>query len=158
MHIREGSQQERESFFMMGFDAWGGGKSEEEFLEALRPVQRYDLGTWYVLQGEDGPVAALILYRSGLNLPAGCWGVGSVATWPEHRRRGYAAVLMQHVVALGEEEDARGIYLFSGVSPDYYRQFGFEFVSAAQPEDQDPCMVLAYQDVEELSNAVPDFF
>ncbi len=59
MHIREGSQRERESFFMLGFDAWGGGKTEQAFLEALRPVQRYDVGTWYVLEGHQHPCMVL---------------------------------------------------------------------------------------------------
>ncbi len=158
MQVREGRQDEREHFFMMGFDAWSGGKSEQAFLESLRPVQRYDDATWYVVDKDAEPVAALALYRRGLNLPAGCWGVGSVATAPAHRRQGYAAVLMRHVVALGHMRNARGIYLFSGVAPVYYQQFGFEFVTAQQAKEQDPCMVLAYRDREALLQAIPDFF
>lgn len=158
MHIREGQQAEREAFFMMGFDAWGGGKTQQEYLDALRPVARYNQGIWYVLEGDGGPVAALIVYHAGLNLPAGCWGVGSVATAPEHRRQGYAALLMRHVVDLARNKAARGVYLFSGVSPAYYAQFGFECVRAPQAEGQAPCMVLALADSGELLECVPDFF
>ncbi|MEE4192244.1 MAG: GNAT family N-acetyltransferase [Halieaceae bacterium] len=158
MHIREGSQSERDSYFMMGFDAWHEGRTEQQFLEALQPVERYDRGTWYVLQGESGPVAVLIVYRSGLGLPRGCWGIGSVATALEHRRQGFAGTLIQHVIDLARAESARGIYLFSGVDTAYYARFGFACVQAPQPQDQAPCMVLALEDREELMKAVPEFF
>ncbi len=158
MRIREGRPEERETFFMMGYDTWNDGRSVSDYLEALRPVPRYAQATWYVLEIEGTKVAALALYRSGLKLPAECWGVGSVATVPEHRRNGYAALLMQHVVELAEAESVRGVYLFSGVGTDYYRQFGFECVSAAQAEGQDPCMVLALRDVDELMGVMPEFF
>lgn len=158
MRIREGLQAERESFFLLGFDAWGEGKTEQEYLEALRPIARYDTGTWYVLDGVSGPAAALIVYRSGLNLPEGCWGIGSVATAPEYRRQGYAAVLIRHVIDLASCAAARGIYLFSGVDTAYYARFGFECVDAPQPERQAPCMLLALQAAGDLKNRVPDFF
>ncbi len=158
MQIREGRQDEREAFFMMGYDTWGGGKSEEEYLASLRPVPRYAEATWFVLEVEGEKVAALALYKSGLSLPPGCWGVGSVATAPEQRRRGYAAVLMRHVVQLAETKGARGVYLFSGVGTEYYAQFGFAPVDATQPEGEAPCMVLALRDIEELMEVVPEFF
>jgi len=143
---------------MMGFDTWHEGRTEQQYLEALQPVERYDQCTWYVLEGESSPVAVLIVYRSGLGLPSGCWGIGSVATAPEHRRQGYAAILVRHVTELARAESARGIYLFSGVDTAYYARFGFARVQAPQPQGQAPCMVLALEDREELMKAVPEFF
>jgi N-acetylglutamate synthase-like GNAT family acetyltransferase len=132
--------------------------SERRYLNECLSSSKYPQGQWYVMEAGGKLLSSLIVYRTGFDLPPGCWGIGSVATPPAARRRGYAAGLVEHVIADARAREARGLYLFSGIGTDYYGKFGFQRVEATQPEGQDPCMVLAFRDQQELRGAVPGFF
>ncbi len=158
MFTREGVPEDLETIFMMGFDTWHNGMSQRRYLNELMSSSKYPQGQWYVLENEGELVSSLIVYRQGFDLLPECWGVGSVATPPALRRRGYAEKMIRHVIGLARRAEVRGIYLFSGVGTGYYGKFGFECVEAAQPEGQAPCMVLAFRDAGALKGAVPGFF
>lgn len=143
---------------MMGYDAWSDGLSADNYLEQCLSSPKYSQGTWYVLEDGAGLVSSLIVYRAGFELPAGCWGIGSVATPPEQRRKGYAASLIQYVVELAGKEEVRGIYLFSGIGPEYYAGLGFELVPVAPNNLPGACMVLCFRDSDELQGITPAFF
>ena len=119
--IRAGRADELNAIFMMGFDTWHGGMSEREYLDTCLASPKYPQGDWLVLARGGVLVSSLIVYRQGLGLPAGCWGIGSVATPPEQRRQGYAAMLVQQVIAEAKRDNIRGLYLFSGIDPGYSR-------------------------------------
>lgn len=158
MNVRQATAEDHETIFMMGYDAWGDGLSEADYLEECRNSPKYPRGTWYVLEDGGRLASSLIVYRKGFELPVGCWGIGSVATPPALRRKGYAARLIQHVVDMADAADARGIYLFSGVDPDYYAGLGFERVPAAPADLPGVCMVLCFRDANELKDLAPGFF
>lgn len=82
---------------------------------------------WIVV--EDGSVVAtlvahdLTLALDGARFPG--YGLGSVSTLPDHRRRGHAAALCR---AVCEHEEAGGRtvgVLFSAIAPAYYERLGF---------------------------------
>ena len=143
---------------MMGFDTWGQGMSERRYLNECLSSAKYPRGQWYVMEADGALLSSLIVYRKGFDLPAGCWGIGSVATPPALRRRGFAGVLINHIIDDARDSEARGLYLFTGVGTDYYGKFGFERVSARQDEGRDPCMVLAFRNPDELRSTLPGFF
>lgn len=158
MNIRQAKREEQQTIFMMGYDVWNEDLSEEDYLRKCMASPKYPQGTWYVLEDSTGLVSSLIVYRAGFDLPAECWGVGSVATPPAMRGKGYAGQLLQHVIDLAAEESVRGIYLFSGIDPSYYARFGFVPVPAAPPDLPGVCMALCFRDADELKEAVPTFF
>lgn len=158
MNIRQGNKEDHETIFMMGYDAWGEGLPEADYLRQCMSSPKYPQGTWYVLEDASGLVSSLIVYRTGFDLPADCWGIGSVATPPALRKKGYAGKLLQHVIDMAAEESIRGIYLFSGIDPDYYARFGFIPVPAAPADLPGLCMVLSFRDADQLKGVFPTFF
>ena len=158
MEIREGLPADVDTIFMMGYDAWGEGASVQAYLEQCRSSTKYPQGTWYVLEEGGELLSSLIVYRQGFELPAGCWGVGSVATPPPQRRRGHAARLLAHVDGMAETASARAIYLFSGIDPAYYGKFGYEPVKVATPNPDAVCMARCFVDRDSLLQVVPTFF
>ena len=113
--IREGCPDDFEHIFMMGFDAWGQGMSEHRYLNECLSSAKYPRGRWYVMEAGGELLSSLIVYRKGFDLPPGCWGIGSVATPPALRRRGYAGSLINHIISEARDSQARGLYLFTGI-------------------------------------------
>lgn len=107
---------------MMGFDAWSEGKSEKQYLGACQSSSKYRKGQWYVLAHEKRLLSSLVLYQ----LPRNAVGIGSIATPPEFRRRGYASQLISGIVStLEASKTRRPIFLFADIAPEFYGRFGF---------------------------------
>ena len=60
--------EEFDRIYMMGFDVWSDGASEEDYLVGCRASPKYAKGTWYVLANEDQLVSSLITYNLGPNI------------------------------------------------------------------------------------------
>ena len=88
-------------------------------------------GTWHVLMSGGRIGAALIVHAEGFSLPAGCHGIGSVATAPDARRRGHASRLLEDVLKALERSGSRGVFLFADVETSLYARHGFEPVDRA---------------------------
>jgi N-acetylglutamate synthase-like GNAT family acetyltransferase len=158
MLIREPRREELPTIYRMGHDAWGSELSDAEYQERCKHSAKYPQGTWYVLEKNGELVSSLIVYRSGFELPEGCWGIGSVATPPALRGNGYAPRMLNHVLDLARAADARALYLFSGIDPAYYAKFGFELVPDAPTDLPGVCMALCFRDSAELHRVVPAYF
>jgi predicted N-acetyltransferase YhbS len=59
-------------------------------------------------------------------------GIGAVFTPPEHRGRGHAAALIEHVVDASHADGAALAMLFSEIAPRYYERLGFSVVAMQQ--------------------------
>src|ERR687898_2630481 len=59
-------------------------------------------------------------------------GIGAVFTPPEHRGRGHAAALIEHIVDAAHADGAALAMLFSEIAPHYYERLGFSVVPMLQ--------------------------
>ncbi|MEI8593052.1 GNAT family N-acetyltransferase [Photobacterium sp. Hal280] len=138
MIIRPATESEMDALYMMGFDAWGGGMPQAEYLAACKSSPKYAKGQWYVLAESDVPVASLILYRDQFGLKDGQAGIGSIATSPAHRRQGCASRLILGVIHhLFSTTTVTTVFLHSDIDTAFYEALGFQRIS-----DQDGCMFI----------------
>lgn len=151
--IRAPQGAEMDAVYLMGFDAWGDGDDVATHLQACRSSAKYAAGQWFVLDVDGQAVASLIVYQQRYRLPPDCYGIGSVATSPGQRRRGYAAALIKAVVAqLVNERQAKAVLLHTDIGLEFYRRLGFEPVA---PDSH--CMVRKARS-EVSVDVIPDYF
>ena len=129
------TRAELDAIYRLGRDAWGEGCTEEVYLDECRRSAKYRRGTWHVLTSNGRIEAALIVYAEGFSLPAGCHGIGSVATAPDARGRGHASRLLGEVLKALERSGSRGVFLFADVETSLYARYGFEPVARAERPD-----------------------
>jgi N-acetylglutamate synthase-like GNAT family acetyltransferase len=143
---------------MMGYETWGGGDSVEDYLAGCRASTKYESGDWYVLEADGELVSSLMLFDGGFRLPAGCRGIGSVATRPEFRGRGHASQLVAEAVSLCRQLDVPGVYLHSDIDPDFYARLGFAPVDVPAAKPGSVCMVNVLSADAGLLKQRPDYF
>ncbi|MBI4056016.1 MAG: GNAT family N-acetyltransferase [Elusimicrobia bacterium] len=120
---RTAQPNELDSVFMMGFDAWSGGKLKKQYLAGCHSSPKYRKGKWYVLTDSEGSlISSLITYRLSVHVA----GIGSIATPPALRNHGYASRLISGVISILEvRERVQDIFLFADIAPRFYKPFGF---------------------------------
>ncbi|KXO13233.1 putative acetyltransferase [Moritella sp. JT01] len=126
MHLREVKARELDVIYAMGFDTWNDGLSFEEYLAGCRSSEKYRAGTWYVLMENDQIVSSLIVYSGMFGLKDDCFGVGSIATPPSLRGKGYAS----HMITLVTKEllanhNCKAVFLHSDIDHKFYSKLGF---------------------------------
>ena len=111
-----------DDIYLMGYDAWGDGETQAEYLNICSSSPKYARGRWYVLaNGDERLVSSLITYK----LAPDVFGLGSIATLPGLRRQGLAARLIEGVLHAMKDEGAKAVFLFSDIDPQYYEKLGF---------------------------------
>lgn len=124
--VRPARPGDMRSVFLMGWDAWGEGRSRDKHVEECLASPKYAKGRWWVLEEGGRPASALIAYpmQAREGLPA--VGIGSVQTEPSLRGRGLAARLVAEVMRLNEAEGIGLFILHSDIGAAYYSRLGFE--------------------------------
>lgn len=153
MTIRTPTVEEMDDVFMMGFDVWGEALSSSDYLNGCRNSSKYQKGHWHVLVVNDEIVSSLITYKNEFGLPKKCYGIGSVATPPACRNKGYASALVSEVVQKLEVAGGRAIYLFSDIDTGFYEKLGFEIVDI-----KSGCMVRRVDPLSALTQDAPSYF
>jgi len=123
--------EELRTVLAFGFDAWGQGKTFEQYCADKERDPHHVRGTRYLLEDLSGqPVSALNVLRFRESLI----GLASVATLPDQRGKGYASLLLRAVMELHRfaQLDTRFL-LFSEVRPAIYERHGFRVLP---PEHQ----------------------
>lgn len=154
MEIRKPREDEYGSIYLMGFDVWSEGKSEEKYVEDCMESKKYKTGAWYVLASENDLVSSLVVYESQFKIPENFCGIGSVATAIQHRKKGYSSQLINGVCADLKSSGYRGVYLHSDIDPEFYKRLGFIPVSAEAKN----CMVRLFGSVKVPENEIPSYF
>lgn len=126
--VRAAATKEMKDIYMMGFDTWGAGQSEEQYVANCRASAKYAAGKWYVLEDRDGhPVSSVIVYEKpayGQAQPA--VGIGSLATKSSERRRGHGRQLIWDLMRqLQGPQSATVFYLYADANPAFYEELGF---------------------------------
>lgn len=99
---------------------------------------------WWLLEEDGRPVCSLLSYPlrfvvDGEAAPG--FGVGSVTTIPEARKRGHASALCRHVI---QAEAARGracSLLYSAIPPLFYERMGYRVAPGWSWSAEDLCAV-----------------
>ncbi|MFG1495345.1 GNAT family N-acetyltransferase [Saccharospirillum sp. HFRX-1] len=152
MPVRAPESAEMDAVYMMGYDVWGDGDDIDTHLNDCRHSAKYAAGEWFVWDLGGEPVASLIVFRDGYQLAEQCYGIGAVATEPGHRRQGYASALVQAVVNVLAQRQAKAIFLHCDIEFDFYRRLGFELQVA-----DSRCMMLAVEPGFQCLR-LPDYF
>lgn len=102
---------------------------------------RRQRASWWMIE-EDGEVVATLL-RHDLRFAVGGrvlrgYGLGGVATDPDHRRRGLASRLCAAVHREGEPA-----LLFSAIPPAFYERLGYRVLPAGDAVARDPAALAA---------------
>lgn len=126
MKIRPAITSELRTIYMMGFETWNNGLDKQAYLASCYTSSHYKIGRWFVLEKAGAIVASLIVFKNALNLPPGCYGIGSVATAKNHRNKGYASLLVEQVCNQIKAERGAAVYLFSEIGTRFYQRLGFE--------------------------------
>ena len=156
--FRAARTDELEAVFLMGMDTWSEGRTKERYLSDCLRSPKYSRGTWYVLEEAQELRSSLIAYPLG----HGTLGLGSIATPPRLRRRGYATQLIQSALNQFEDEGTSEFFLFSDIDPSFYVRFGFQALPPSfQPTPGSICMLKSPQFEKILNSAdfaAPDYF
>jgi predicted GNAT family N-acyltransferase len=120
-----------------GHDTWGEGEPVEEFVRRYDDNPNHLRGTRYLLESidsNDSSGGEMLCNLNTLRFRRGLMGIASVATAPQHRKRGWASMLMRAVMELMRSQDDVPVHflLFSEVEPGFYRTFGFSELPESQ--------------------------
>ncbi len=94
----------------------------------LRVPRRREADWWLLASDAGVPVTSLMSYPLVFGSPAGPlqgYGIGAVATHPQHRGRRYASELCAAVAQDAEERGRSVGLLFSAIPPALYERLGF---------------------------------
>ena len=160
MKIRLAGERDLPRIFRMGYDVWNEGETEETHIQMCLNSAKYKKGVWHVLENISGnPVCSLICYKNAFGLPDNCAGIGSVATLPLERRKGYASQLVQSVVNQLIFEKIDSIFLYSEIDPVFYARMGFQALeNHLQKHPPSLCMRLDAAKNGKETSAAPSYF
>lgn len=139
MQIRSSQAEELDFIYKMGFDVWSEGSSMEDYLQICRNSSKYKQAEWFVLEDSNQLFSSLLLHSFEPNI----YGLGSIATELSHRNKGFASILIEKVIQYLEvQRNAKIIYIYSDIVPDFYTRFGFRPLPAEmQKYPSSHCMV-----------------
>lgn len=122
MKIRRAMPSEFDRIYMMGYDVWSDGNSENDYLYSCQTSPKYNKGSWYILDDGSQLLSSLIVYDFGESK----FGIGSIGTLAILRGRGYASRLITGVIAEIENRSEGAIlFLYSDIEPKFYEKFDF---------------------------------
>lgn len=148
-----------DDIFIMGFDVWSDGLSNEEYLKACHESPKYKSGTFLVLEDQGLLLASLIFY----SLNDSTYGIGSIAVPSIERNKGYGTKIIRDALSyLESKKHDPTIYLYSDIDPEFYERFGFISLPAdLQKYEFTTCMVRAKSNMifsqSDLSK-IPNYF
>jgi ribosomal protein S18 acetylase RimI-like enzyme len=140
---------------MLGFDTWSGGDEPADYLKICHTSEKYARGNWLVLTAGVEIVSAIIVYRDGFNLPAEACGIGSLATSPQYRGRGYGSALTRRTIVEMTMQGFSSVYLFSDIDVSFYERLGFKTVGRRGVE---VCMCCSQSDTELIAIHEIEYF
>lgn len=62
MQFRPAIPADMDRIYMMGFDAWGEGSNQDDYLSGCRSSPKYAQGKWFVLEHDQELLSSLIVY------------------------------------------------------------------------------------------------
>jgi len=121
--IRAMMPEDEERCLAFGYDAWGAGLSEREFVASYSTDKNHLRGVRYLMELPNGDAVANL---NTIRFARGLVGLASLSVAPEARGQGFGSAVVRAVMELFRSEDP-GIrfMLFSEVNPTMYERLGF---------------------------------
>ncbi len=159
--FRPATPTDMDRIFMMGFDVWAEGSSSEEYLSSCRHSAKYARGQWFVLEYHQELLSSLIVYS--LSADQSVFGIGSIATPEQYRRKGHASELIQETMKHFRVHSPEATFLlYSDISVAFYERLGFaKLPQELQLYDDSVCMVRpasAIARLESMEISIPKYF
>jgi predicted acetyltransferase len=131
MNLREAKQKDFEIIYMMGYDAWGDGLSESDYLDTCKSSKKYESGKWYVLESDDQVLLSSLLIHNINHLNSGTGleirGIGSISTPVHLRSKGYGSKIVESTMIYINRDIPVDIwFLYSDIGTDFYNKLRFE--------------------------------
>lgn len=165
MEYRPAYEKEYDTIYMMGYDTWSEGKSVEEYLSICRTSKKYKSGRWFILSEDSILKASLLIHSFNDWGTRVIRGIGSVATQPEFRQKGYGhKIVKESITDLTRRENTSIIFLYSDISPDFYMKHSFvtlpEAYQTARNSVLMALMLPRYDEaiIEEYRDQIPKYF
>ena len=155
--VREAKPADLTAIYLMGFDAWGEGSSETDYLKGCESSPKYKRGTWFVIEGNGNLKSSLITYQ----FENGVFGIGSISTPKSFRNQGWASKLISSIITqIEQSHKSPRIFLYSDITPEFYQRFGFDSLpKIAQRYKSSVCMVKGIRSEEFVSSdQTPEYF
>ncbi|TDL82428.1 GNAT family N-acetyltransferase [Peribacillus frigoritolerans] len=161
--IRAAGNEDMESVFMMGYDAWGDKLAVQDYLNVCNESSKYKNGVWYVLVDTETNklLSSLIVYTLKPSKGLVIKGIGSISTPPELRGKGYASILIKETIKeLEEKEHCNLIFLYSDIDHIFYNKLNFKAIpTSKQKYKNSVCMYYSSTlEIETISYEVPAYF
>lgn len=159
---RRAEEKDMRRIFTLGYDQWGEGLTLEEHIDKCMHSPKYENGEWFVIEDTDNEevVSALIAYDLHKEGEPVVKGLGTFATEPFTRRKGYGSKLIDQTLQGLEAEDCYHFFLFSDIDTEFYKQFGFkELPEKFQKYDDTVLMYYGMNDELDLETfTIPEYF
>ncbi len=159
---RKAINADMNDIFSMGYDEWGDGNSLEEHIEKCLHSKKYEKGQWYVLEDTKGEriVSSLIAYDLHSKGDPAVKGLGTIATAPHARKKGYGSRLIKETMNGLKQEGCHHFFLFSDIDVRFYKRLGFvELPEKYQRYNDTVCMLYRGNDELHLEHfTVPNYF
>jgi GNAT superfamily N-acetyltransferase len=128
LDLHAASSAERLAIYRNVHDVWGRGLPMEEHVQRRLASVQHNRAAWHCGTIGGRVVVSLGCYPlwfhvGGQVVPG--FAIGAVHTVADHRRRGYAARLIQYVEAAERVRGAEIALLYSDISPRYYHRLGY---------------------------------
>jgi len=141
MLLRPGTEHELLTVLAASRQVWGRGISAEDYIEFHRLIRSHPWSDenfrHLVLVDDLGEiVSSCKIYYHELKLGSDIFrlvGLAAVFTMPEHRSRGYATQMLEHIL---DEVSGQGfdlVMLFSDIGIEFYARLGLEQVRKYDP-------------------------
>ena len=130
--IHKASLAEQEQADTNSYSTWGKDETVEEYLERCRNSVRREKAQGWVLTLNGTVVSSLgclpLQFYADGDVVEG-FGIASVYTREDMRKRGFAERLCLHVIDEQKKKNTHIGLLFSDVRPSYYEKMGFVLLS-----------------------------
>jgi predicted N-acetyltransferase YhbS len=121
--VRVATKSDDAVILPFGFDAWGEGRSEREFVENYQQDKNHLRGVRYLFELPGGEIVANV---NTLRFRDRVIGLASLSVKPQHRGQGYGSVLIRAVMELFRLENPEiRFILYSEVGVAMYERLGF---------------------------------
>ena len=161
MNLREAEQKDSEIIYMMGYDAWGDGLSESDYIETCKSSKKYASGKWYVLESENKVLLSSLLIHNLNHLNSGTGleirGIGSVSTPLDLRRQGYGSNIIESTMLNINKDIPIDIWLlYSDIGADFYNKLKFEALpDSFQKKSSSLLMAYSKPDIWNINTNIP---
>ena len=128
--LRGANHHDMDDIYLLGLDAWGDGDLAA-YMAGCRGSAKYQRGSWYVLEHDGQIVSAIICYSLPTIAQLTIIGLGSLATRPDQRQKGYASTLLNAIMAHYQRQQHTDVFmLFDETGGHFYQRAGFQRLPA----------------------------